>query len=347
MICRPVHCGGRTDIFLTMKVLIAYDAAATWSLPTDVTAQVCGSSPGEISTALTNDIEVLVTDAMPPAGLPAAGLRWIHLMSAGYNQAIGHRLAQRPGMRVSNAAGICAGHMAEFIIGQMLRHVKRWDDCARLQQERTWANRVAMATPALRGRRALIVGYGGVGRETARLLTALGVQVDAVQRRSEREPYRGYLPHPDMGDAMGEWPARLFATEQLPVALAEADFIILTIPLTPHTRHLLNARSLTAARPGAVIINVGRGGLIDPPALITGLDNGRLAHAYLDVFEPEPLPADSPFWTHPRITVTPHMSGVMPNAGDLQADLLRQNLRHYQAGEPLLNEIPVERLHSL
>jgi len=329
-----------------MNLLVAYEAAPAWSVPPGVNLRSCGETPGAITSALTDDTDVLVTDALPEREATAAGLRWIHLMSAGYNQAIGHPLALRPGLRVSNAAGICAGHMAEFVVGQMLRHVKRWDDFAALQRTRTWPGRAAMATPALRGRRALIVGYGGVGRETARLLTALGVVVDAVQRRAQLKPYRGYLPHPDMGDGTGALPARLFATEKLPEALSEADFVILTIPLTPQTRNLLNARSLAAAKPGAVIINVARGGLIESAALCAGLDAGLLAHAYLDVFEPEPLPADSPLWTHPRITVTPHMSGVMPAAADLQADLLRQNLRRFRAGEPLLNEIPPERLRT-
>lgn len=327
-----------------MNILISHDAAAIWSLPGGASVKVCGVEPAEITAALRPDTEVLVTDAMPAAEAVAAGLRWIHLMSAGYNQAIGHPLALRPGMRVSNAAGICAGHMAEFVVGQMLRHVKRWDDFARLQQERTWPSRAAMATPALRGRRALIVGYGGVGRETARLLTALGVTVDAVQRTVERETYRGYLPHPQMGDATGVLPRRIFTLEQLPAALAEADHVVLTIPLTPQTRHLLNRTTLAAVKPGAVIINVARGGLIDPAALIAALDAGHVAHACLDVFEPEPLPAGSPLWTHPRITVTPHMSGVMPAAAELQEDLLRQNIRKYQAGEPLLNEINPARL---
>jgi phosphoglycerate dehydrogenase-like enzyme len=329
-----------------MNILISHDAATGWSLPPGANARVCGEEPGEITAALRPDTEVLVTDAMPAAEATADGLRWIHLMSAGYNQAIGHPLALRPGMRVSNAAGICAGHMAEFIVGQMLRHVKRWDDFARLQQEHTWPSRVAMSTPPLRGRRALIVGYGGVGRETARLLTALGVTVDAVQRAVEREAYRGYLPHPQMGDAACVLPQRLFTLEQLPAALAEADYVVLTIPLTPQTRHLLNRTTLAAVKPGAVIINVARGGLIEPAALIAALDAGHVAHAYLDVFEPEPLPADSPLWTHPHVSVTPHMSGVMPAAAELQEDLLRQNIRKYQAGEPLLNEINSDRLKS-
>lgn len=330
-----------------LHLLLAYGGIEPWPLPPDeAIVRTCGDSPAEIAAALTSETEVLVTDAMPPPGTAAEGLRWIQLMSAGYNQVIGHPLALRPGLRVANAAGICAGHMAEFIVGQMLRQVKRWDDFVELQRGRIWPNRSAMATPALRGRRALIVGYGGVGRETARLLTALGVVVDAVQRRAQRESYRGYLPHPGMGDATGVLPARLFATEQLPEALRAADFVILTIPLTPQTRHLLNARSLAAAKPGAVIINVARGGLIEPDALIAAVDTGRLAHAYLDVFEPEPLPANSPLWTHPRITMTPHMSGVMPVAMELQEDLVRQNLRHFHAGETLLNEIPSKRLHS-
>jgi phosphoglycerate dehydrogenase-like enzyme len=327
-----------------MNLLLAYGGATDWKLPPDVRVTSCGDSASAIAAGLRPDTEVLVTDALPPANAPAAGLRWIHLMSAGYNQAIGHPLALRAGMRVSNAAGICAGPMAEFVVGQMLRHVKRFDDFTRLQSGRTWPDRVAMATRPLRGRRALIVGYGGVGRETARLLTALGVTVDAVQRTADRQRYAGYLPQPGMGDAEGLLPVRIFPIEQLEAALASADFVILTIPLTPRTRHLLNGPTLAAMKPGAVIINVARGGLIETAALIAALDSRRVGHAYLDVFEPEPLAADSPLWVHPRITATPHMSGVMPDAAVQQEGLLRQNLARYQTGKPLLNEIAPVRL---
>ena len=329
-----------------MNLLLAYGGATDWKLPPDVRVTYCGDSVSAIEAGLRPDTEVLVTDALPPAHTPAAGLRWIHLMSAGYNQAIGHPFALRAGMRVSNAAGICAGPMAEFVVGQMLRHVKRFDDFTRLQSERTWPGRMAMATPPLRGRRALIVGYGGVGRETARLLTALGVAVDAIQRTADRQRYAGYLPQPGMGDAEGLLPARIFPIEQLEAALASADFVILTIPLTPRTRHLLNGQTLAAMKPGAVIINVARGGLIETTALIAALDARRVGHAYLDVFEPEPLAADSPLWAHPRITVTPHMSGVMPDAAVQQEGLLRQNLARYQSGKPLLNEIAPDRLRG-
>ncbi|MCW5549720.1 MAG: D-2-hydroxyacid dehydrogenase [Opitutaceae bacterium] len=335
MTCPPCH------------LLLAHGAAAPWQLPLDeAIVRVCGDTPAEIAAALAPDTEILVTDAMPAADAATAGLRWIQLMSAGYNQAIGHPLALRPGLRVSNAAGLCAGHMAEFIVGQMLRHVKRWDEFAVLQHRRTWPDRAAMATPPLRGRRALIVGYGGVGRETARLLTALGVVVDAVQRRAGREPYRGFVAQADMGDPAGALPRRIYALEELTAALPEADFVILTLPLTPQTRHLLNARTLAATKPGVVILNVARGGVIETTALLAALDEGRLARAYLDVFESEPLPADSPLWTHPGVVVTPHMSGVMPVALELQKDLVRQNLRRYRAGEALLNEIPPERLRT-
>lgn len=330
-----------------VHLLLAYGGIEPWPLPPDeAIVRICGNSPAEIAAALTPETEVLVTDALPPADAPAAGLRWIQLMSAGYNQAIGHPLALRPGVRVASAAGLCAGHMAEYLVGQMLRHVKRWDDFARLQAQRIWPDRGAMATPPLRGRRALIVGYGGVGRETARLLTALAVVVDAVQRRAEREPYRGYVARTDMGDPTGTLPRRIYALDELSVALAGADFVILTLPLTPQTRHLLNAHTLAAAKPGVVILNVARGGVIETAALVAALDEGKVARAYLDVFELEPLPADSPLWTHPGVVVTPHMSGVMPAALELQEDLVRQNLRRYRAGEPLLNAIPPERLIS-
>ena len=202
----------------------------------------------------------------------------------------------------------------EFVVGQMLRHVKRFDAMGQLHQQREWPDRAAFSRPALRGRRALIVGYGGVGRETARLLRALGVAVDVVQRTTEVESYAGYLPHPDMGDPKGVLPGRRFTLETMAAALADADFVILTIPLSPRTQHLINRETLAAVKPGAVIINVARGGLIDLAALGEALLAGRVAHAYLDVFEKEPLTRDDPVWAMAGVTVTPHISGVMPDA---------------------------------
>lgn len=329
-----------------MRILIAYPEAARWRLPEPFQVATCSAVEPDIAASLTDDITVLVTDAMPAPRVSARGLRWVHLLSAGYNQAIGHPLAQRAGVRVTNSAGICAGHMAEFVIGQMLRYTKRFDELSALQQAHNWPDRVKLSTPALRGRRAVIVGYGGVGRETARLLTALGVAVDAVQRTAERSSYHGYLPAAGMGDPEGRLPERIFVTDDLPAVLPDADFVILTVPLTPQTKHLLNERTLSACKPGAVIINVARGDLIELTALGRALDEGRVGHAYLDVFATEPLPTESPWWTQSRVTVTPHMSGVMPDAARLHEHLLQQNLQRFIGGEPLLNEIDPERLNA-
>ncbi len=327
-----------------MRLLIAYPHAANWQWSPPITATCCGFSPDAIAAALTSDTEVLVTDAMPPAEISARNLKWIHLLSAGYNQAIGHPLALRPGVRVSNAAGLCAGHMAEFAVGQILRHVKRFDDFSAKQSIREWPDRNSMATPALRGRRALIIGYGGVGRETARLLRSFGVEIDAVQRTAARASYGGYLPYPDMGDPEGILPGRIFEFCDLMRALADADFVILTLPLTPQTRHLINQKSLAAMKRGAVLINMARGGLIDIEALEKALKSRHLHHAYLDVFETEPLSAESHIWEIPHLTITPHMSGVIPTAAELQEDMLKLNISRFQRGDRLLNEIEPAKL---
>lgn len=330
-----------------MKMLIASGSADGWSLPREeLDVRHCGASPSAIAEALTLDTEVLVTDALPADLDRAGGVKWLHLMSAGYNQVIGHPLALKNGVRVSNSAGLCAGHMAEFVVGQMLRDVKRFDDYGPEQADRRWPNRAAMATPALRGRHGLIVGYGGVGRETARILRALGVTVDAVQRQIDREVYRGYLRDAAMGDPDGSIPKEIFTLAQMEAAVARADFVILTVPLTKETKLLINESTLKAMKPGAVLINVARGGLIEFNALSAALTSRRLKHAYLDVFDREPLPSDSPMWGHLHLTITPHMSGVMPDAVHLQQDLLRHNLQRYLGGGRLLNEITPANLSA-
>lgn len=293
----------------------------------------------DIEKALTPETEVLVTDPMPKNIECCKGLRWIHLFSAGTNQLLGHPLMKQP-IRLSNSAGICAVHMAEYAVGQLLRHVKRFDVFAELQAAGTWpADRVGLANPSLRGRHAVIVGYGGVGRETARLLKAFGMTITAVQSRAERQAYRGYMPYTNTGDPEGTLPDRIVTTSELADVLPEADVVLISLPLTKTTHHLFDEPLLAQMQRDAILINVSRGAVIRTEALIKALEKQQLAHAYLDVFEQEPLPANSPIWSHPGITVSPHMSGVMPDAMAVQEALFLDNLNRYKNHLPLLNEL--------
>jgi phosphoglycerate dehydrogenase-like enzyme len=326
-----------------MRVVISTERPEQWhDLPSDVEAAFCGYGSSDVDAVMDPATVVLVTDALPTITDRCAGLRWVQLLSAGANQMQGHPLAQRD-LLLANAAGISADYMAEHVVAQVLSHAKSLRTFDRLQRQHNWPNRVAMARPGLRGTRALIIGYGGVGRETARLLNALGMTVDAVTADGERRPYHGYVPYTGMGDPEARIPERMFRTADLLAALPMADVVVLALPLTPDTRHVIGAAALKQMRPSAILVNVARGGLIDTQSLLAALDAGRFAAAYLDVFEPEPLPPDSPLWDHPLVSVTPHMAGVIANDESRYRDLFLQNLARFRAGEPLINQIDRRR----
>jgi len=326
-----------------IKALVAMDADATWDdLPPGVELQFCAGDVAAIDAALDDDVEILLTDAMPSTDKRCGGLRWLQLLSAGTDQLGGHPLMLRD-IRVSNAAGTSAAHIAEFIVARLLYHTKELRVFDELQRRHHWPDRVAMARPGLHNKQALIVGYGGVGRETARLLAAFGMRIVAVARDPARTAYHGYMPTSYFGDPDGMLPEQIIAPDALHEAVAAADVIVLAVPLTPATHHLIDARALASAKDSAILINIARGAVVDTTALLEALDTGLLAHAYLDVFEQEPLPSDSSLWDHPRVSITPHMAGVMPDSAPPLRDLFRQNLRRYSDGQPLINQLDRQR----
>jgi phosphoglycerate dehydrogenase-like enzyme len=167
----------------------------------------------------------------------------------------------------------------------------------------------------------LIIGFGAIGQAVAQRAKGFGARVTGVRRNQDAHP---------LAD-------RIAPMSALPDLLAQADVVVLCTPLTADTRHLVDARFLAAMKPASVIVNVGRGGLVDEPALLAALDAGTPEHAVLDVFETEPLPQDSPFWGHPRVTLTPHSSGITSGQWSRNETLFLDNLKLFLSGEPLLN----------
>ena len=327
-----------------MRALITSEVGESWrNLPPDLDVRLCPGTVAGLNGALDETIEILVTDALPDLVGRGGGLRWVQLLSSGANQLIGHPFLAR-GLLASSAAGNCAVHIAEFIAARVLGHAKELRTADQLQRHHAWADRLALARPSLRGQCAVLVGYGGVGREAARLLAALGMRIIAVTRDGARRPYEGYLPYPDIGDPDAAIPERIVPTGALADVLPEADVVVLTVALTRSTRGLIGAAALDRLRPSAILINVARGAVIDTPALLAALDRGALAHAYLDVFDEEPLPATSPLWAHPGLSITSHMAGVMPDAAQKLEGLFLENLGRYRRGERLVNQIDAEAL---
>jgi phosphoglycerate dehydrogenase-like enzyme len=210
--------------------------------------------------------------------------------------------------------------LAEFALLGLLHFAKGMPRLACRQQATRW-ERHTMSL--LRGSRVLLVGLGGVGREVARLLDAVGVEVcgAGLPGRSYQVPgVRDYVADTRIGDVLGR-----------------VDALILACPLTERTRHLIGRRELGQLRPGAVVVNLSRGQVVDETALIDALADGRIAGACLDVFETEPLPPTSPLWAMENVIISPHSASTVAEENRLLTDLFIDNMGRWLTGEPLRN----------
>lgn len=289
--------------------------------------------------ALTDpDLEVIVGSRTPGVLSRVPALRWLQVRSAG----VDHLAADPPwhkGIVVTNAKGVYAIPMAEYVSGMVLRIHQPTGAWAADQAAHHWPSFDEAHGTVVRGRTAVVVGYGSIGREVARQLAALGLRIVAVKPRPEVRHDPSFRV-PGTGDPDGSIPERIVGVEALRDAVRDADVVILTLPLTEASRGIVDASVLAAMRDDAWLINVSRGALVDEMALLDALRAGRLAGAVLDVFEEEPLQPDSPWWDAPNVIVTPHVSGATMRFID---ELIIENVRRYLAGEPLLNPVDPER----
>jgi len=283
-------------------------------------------------------LEVIVGRRAPSDLSRVPRLRWLQVGSAG----VDHLAADPPwkqGLLVTNARGVFAVPMGEYVSGAILRinqPLARW---AADQASHHWPVDDEPVAAIARGRTAVLVGYGSIGREVARQLAALGLRILAVKPRPDLRVDTSYRV-PGTGDPTGTIPERIVGVDALVEVAGEADYLVLTLPLTAASRHIVGPAVLAALPATAWLINVSRGGLVDEPALLDALRGGRLAGAVLDVVDDEPLPPDSPLWDVPNVMISPHVSGATSQFRD---DLVIENARRYLAGEPLLNPVDPER----
>ncbi len=255
----------------------------------------------------------------------APRLQWIQLSSSGVGQIVSRMgLGDRP-VVVTNAAGLHATPLAEFVLFAMLYFAKRMPRVLVDQRRHHW-ERFALDT--LPGKTLGIVGFGQVGRAIAKLARPAGLHILAV-RRTVASPAGDPSPSPDAD--------LVYPPSGLGTVLGKSDYVALIVPLTPETAGLLGKAQLALMKPGAVLINVGRGQLVDEAALVEALQSGHLAGAALDVFAQEPLPASSPLWDLPNVLVTPHSMSTALDENARLVDLFCDNLRRYLAGEVLCN----------
>jgi phosphoglycerate dehydrogenase-like enzyme len=276
-------------------------------------AQVLYGIPGERPDQLKR-----TADANP-------GLEWVQLMPAGGGaQVRGADLAaeQLERIRFTTTAGVHAGPLSEFCVLGVLAGFKSLPRLIEHQRAHDWADgRWVMRR--LDGSRVLLVGLGGIGRLTATKLAALGAHVAGTSRRDVSVEGVEEVLHPDtLRERVGEF-----------------DALVVSLPGTTETEHLISADVLASAKPGVVIVNVGRGTVIDQDALLDRVRDGRVGFAALDVTTPEPLPADHPLWDEPNVLISPHTAALSDLEDELIANLFAENCTRYLDGRELINPV--------
>jgi phosphoglycerate dehydrogenase-like enzyme len=261
-----------------------------------------------------------------PAGLARIArsnprLEWIHAMAAGAGGAVkasGLDAATLQKFKVTTSAGVHALPLAEFAALGILNGFKRSAELAQDQAAKLWPE-LRTPTRLVNGSRLVVTGLGEIGLETARIARALGMIVSGTKRTVE--PIDGIDVVTDNDGLAG--------------LLGTADAVVNTLPGTPFTEKLFGREVFAAMKPGTVFVNVGRGTVVDEAALLEALENGQVSYACLDVFAVEPLPQDSPLWTHPRVMVSPHTSALSAAENRLIAERFCSNLRTYLDGGEL------------
>ncbi len=249
-------------------------------------------------------------------------VRWIQATSAGIGPMLVRTGLIKTSITFTTASGVHGVPLAEFAVMAMLWFAKGGPRMMRDQAAHRWQRTCARE---LLGSTVGIVGLGGVGREVARTCRAIGLRVVATKRTAA-----GGGDRDDSVDA-------LVPIAQLPALLREVDVLVLACPQTPETEGLIGRAQLEMMKPGAVLINIARGAIVDEPALIDALRNGHLGGAALDVTAKEPLPEHSPLWDLPNVLVSPHSASTVTKENAKLTDLFCENLRRYLLGDPLLN----------
>lgn len=281
---------------------------------------VASATPAEIGAAgmlFVWDFHWRSLDELLPM-LPS--LRWIHTASAGVDHVLVPGVIER-GILVSNSAGVFEQPMAEYVLGLVLAHAKGFVATSQAQRERRWSYR---ETLPVAGATMVVVGVGRIGRAVGALARDAGLRVVGVRRQAGSDRL-------GLDDVVG--------VEDLRRAATGADYLVLTVALTPATHGLIDRATIGVLPPTAYVINVARAAVLDVDALVDALNAGRLAGATLDVFDDEPLPQDSPLWSTPGLLISPHMSADTVGWHERVVDVFVENARRFRVGAPLATAI--------
>ncbi|SER28690.1 D-2-hydroxyacid dehydrogenase [Natrinema salaciae] len=277
-----------------------------------------------IDVAVIDDDDIADCDAVVTMEHREAFLEvdWVHSIQAGVDRFPFDAFEDR-GVVLTNSTGIHDRTVGETVAGYLLLFARRLHDHVANQQERRWDRPAWDEAFTLPGSTACVVGTGTLGRGVAETLGGLGVRVTGVRRSGE--PVPGF--------------DEIHANDRLLEAIADAEFVVVTVPLTDETRHLFDAEAFAAMREDAYFVNVARGAVVDEPALIDALEADALAGAALDVFEEEPLPADSPLWGMDEVIVSPHCAAYTRDYFRDTGDIVRENVDRLADGEPFHNRV--------
>jgi len=298
----------------------------------------------DIPTEVWEKAEILYTSRVLPILEQAPNLRWLQFHWTGIDHALDEPILRKPGLIVTNLSGVATSQMAEYVLMMLLALGHHLPDLIANQRRAEWPrDRWERFSPLeLRGHTVGIVGYGSIGRQVARLLSAFGATIMATKRDAMHPEDTGYTPE-GMGDPTGDLVHRLYPPQATGSMLKECDFVVVTVPLTPETHNLIGIRELAMLKPTAFLVDISRGRVIDHVALYNALRDGKIAGAALDVFPDEPLPPDDPFWELPNVIITPHISGDTPYYDQRAVDLLTENLHRYLGGLPLYNRVDIDK----
>lgn len=271
------------------------------------------------------DAEIVIAWSIRPEQIAAAKqLQWVHSPAAAVHQLMFPELVNSD-IILTNAREVHGPVVAEHVIALIFALAKKIPDSVRLQQRHVWGQQILWdELPRIRevaGATVGIVGLGSIGRAVAKSAKALGMRVIAVRE------------HPEKGSESAD---AVFGPAQIDELFRQADYVVLAAPVTETTKAIANAERLALMKTGACLINVGRGALVDEPALARALREKRIGGAALDVFPKEPLPVDSPLWDVPNLLITPHTAALTEKLWERHYSLFSENLQRYLSGSPLL-----------
>jgi len=292
------------------------------------------------------ETEVLYTWNVLPDLAKVPNLKWVQFNSAGIDPFLDNPIIRNEEVTATTMSGVITSQIAEYVLMSMLAFGQQLPKLMRYQRERKWPKGdekwQRLMPLELRHSTVGILGYGSIGRQVARLLQPFGAKVLAAKKDVMHPEDTGYISD-GMGDPHGDFFHRLYPIEAVHSLLSASDFVVVALPLTEVTRHILDAKAFEVMKDSAYLVNVGRGELIDQAALLEALKTKQIAGAALDVFEEEPLPADSPLWEMENVIISPHISGLSWHLGEETLSLFIENLNRYLAELPLYNQIDLDR----